>query len=351
MLSLSKISPNTLLVFFMCFLHTGIFSQQANCHQIFEFISNHIESNYPGFKDKIEDSNLEGDQKFKEKILLRLKHKVDEKCIASLQRYIEFFKDEHIQLFKNNQPVANSSNNIEYDSFEFKSLNKNTSYIKIPSFNQRISRRIDSLMMLYSKSNPRKPYLILDLRGNEGGVTFTFEPLLPLLGIEEIHYIGFDVFSTRTNRKAYMRLMESSYYPESQKPYLKAIIDSMQVSPNQLIPLSPDYIRQFRVDEYPKSMVILIDTKCGSATEHFLFAAQQSERVTLMGNATRGVYDYGDMREFPIPNSTFQLWCATTRSRRLNDGNGIDHVGIQPEIALDNYEDWLKTALNFLKSK
>ncbi|MFN7118979.1 MAG: hypothetical protein ACK4TA_19425 [Saprospiraceae bacterium] len=90
-----------------------------------------------------------------------------------------------------------------------------------------------------------------------------------------------------------------------------------------------------KIQNYPKKVVILIDHKCVSSTEQFLLSAIQSEKVTLMGQASGGVLDYSNMREASLGNSIFTLFHATSRSRRIDVGKGIDNVG------LDYKQDWI----------
>jgi C-terminal processing protease CtpA/Prc len=101
----------------------------------------------------------------------------------------------------------------------------------------------------------------------------------------------------------------------------------------------------------PKQVVILIDGKCASSTEQFLLAAVQSRKVTLMGQSTRGVLDYANMRDVAYPCFPFTLSYATTRSRRLNTGKGVDLIGIRPNVFLQTNEDWITRAIQYLRTK
>jgi C-terminal processing protease CtpA/Prc len=42
-----------------------------------------------------------------------------------------------------------------------------------------------------------------------------------------------------------------------------------------------------------------------------------------------------------------QLSYATTRSRRIDTGAGIDNKGIQPDIRLDGNDDWIGRAVEY----
>ena len=187
------------------------------------------------------------------------------------------------------------------------------------------------------------------MRGNEGGATFTYQPILPYLGIDTIKHIGFDVLATKSNIMAYERLLESPYMPENQKPYILRNINLMKENIGNLTSLSDDYTEIIAKNNNSQNIVILTDNNCGSTTEHFLLIAKQSEMVTIMGEPTIGMYDYGDMRNFSLPDLELQLWCATNRSRRLDAGAGIDNIGIIPDIPLNKNRDWIEEATQFLE--
>jgi C-terminal processing protease CtpA/Prc len=98
-------------------------------------------------------------------------------------------------------------------------------------------------------------------------------------------------------------------------------------------------------------VVILINEGCASSTEQFLLEASQSKKVTLMGQNTSGTLDYSNLREYDFCEMPYRLWSPTTRSRRIDIGEGIDGTGIKPNIYLTEKQDWIEEALNFLNTK
>ncbi|MEM9052179.1 MAG: S41 family peptidase, partial [Bacteroidota bacterium] len=141
---------------------------------------------------------------------------------------------------------------------------------------------------------------------------------------------------------------DSPYMPENQKPYMRQNIQRMKENMGELVSLSDDYTQYIIKNDKPQLVVVLIDGECGSTTEHFLFIAKQSKQVTIMGRPTIGMYDYGDMRNFIMPDADLELWCATNRSRRLNSGEGIDNSGIHPDITLNMNQNWIDEAMILL---
>jgi hypothetical protein len=50
--------------------------------------------------------------------------------------------------------------------------------------------------------------------------------------------------------------------------------------------------------------------------EQFLLMAQQSRKVTIYGEPTAGILDFGNVRSATMPGGTLRLFYPTTRSKR-----------------------------------
>ena len=100
---------------------------------------------------------------------------------------------------------------------------------------------------------------------------------------------------------------------------------------------------------YPQKVVVLIDAGCASTTEQFLLEARQSSKVTLMGQNTSGTLDYSNWVESPLVCFPYVLRYPTTRSRRIDVGQGIDNIGIKPNRYLNPKENWVKAAVQELE--
>jgi len=108
----------------------------------------------------------------------------------------------------------------------------------------------------------------------------------------------------------------------------------------------------------PRNVGIIINERNGSSAEQFLFAAKQSDKVTLFGNCnTAGVLDYSNITPNPFPSNNYQLWCPMTRSKRLPE-NPIDNIGIAPDVIIpfpateqlyDKLDIWVYFVKNYLE--
>jgi len=92
--------------------------------------------------------------------------------------------------------------------------------------------------------------------------------------------------------------------------------------------------QQDKIHEYPKNVGILINERCASATEQFLFEAKQSKKVKLFGTSTMGASDISNLYSVESPCKEFKLWYCLTRSLRI-PGMAIDDTGLQPDFYLD----------------
>jgi hypothetical protein len=229
------------------------------------------------------------------------------------------------------------------------SLNNKTFYIKISSFSPSNAAAIDSMLNANKSTINTTPNLIIDIRGNGGGADFVYSPLLPYLYTNPIKGIGVDVLSTNDNITAWEKLLDEEDMPESNKSRIQTVINIMQKNPGKMVNIADDYVDSpFTQLPFPKKIIILIDNGCASTTEQFLLAARQSKKVILAGQNTSGTLDYSNMRAVNFSCLPYTLKYSTTRSRRLNSNNGIDGIGIKPDIYLKEKEDWIKKAVKIL---
>lgn len=238
----------------------------------------------------------------------------------------------------------------EFIPVDARKISNQTFYLKIQSFEPWNAHDIDSVMKLYEAILKSTPNLILDLRGNGGGSDFTFEPLLPYLYTKPVKNIGVDVLATEANINGWKEILNDKDLPEENKNTIKGMISSMEANKGGWVNIADDGIDSgYTVMAYPKKIAILIDNGCASTTEQFLLAAKQSSKVILMGEASSGTLDYSNMRAVDFPCMPYILNYATTRSRRLNIGQGIDVTGIKPKISLSAKADWIKEATKILE--
>lgn len=246
--------------------------------------------------------------------------------------------------------VATASRGEHIPTTHVKSLSPNTFYIKLGSFNLNQKPAIDSILKANEALLNSIPNLVLDLRDNGGGGDAAWEPFIPYFYTQPIKETGADVWATPNNIAGYKKYLDYKNKSKEHIDRLSSLIEKMEKSKGQWIKNNDDAINSSFIPKlFPKKIVVLINRWCGSATEEFLLAAQQSSKVILMGEHTVGNLDYSNVVSVPFSCYPYTLNYATTRSRRLDIGQGIDNVGIAPKYRLAEEADWVKEALKILE--
>ena len=278
------------------------------------------------------------------------------RCLLYLRNQIP--KVENFFKFKNaiggdwlREGVLDSANiNKKYVPVDAKLISPQTFYIKISDFEPSNAHRIDSIFKVHNQQLSVIPNLILDLRGNGGGSDFSFGPLLPYIYSGPFKSIGADVYATEANITNWRKEMNDPDFPAEIRASYGRQVEAMEKNKGQMVGISTDEISDtgYKTLLFPKKIVILIDRYCASTTEEFLLIARQSAKVTLMGESTGGTLDYSNSREQAFKCMPYILRYSTTRSRRLNEGKGIDGKGINPYVELTG-DDWINEAVKFLQ--
>ncbi len=249
---------------------------------------------------------------------------------------------------KNGKEIVDNENY----NFEAKFLNENTLYFNIPSFSWEAKPMVDSLFVAQKENLSKSANLIIDLRNNGGGSDDVYSVISPYLYTQPIKGIGVDMFSSNDNIKGWELMLQDPNLPLDNKAEYQKMIDKLKLKLNQNVNIVEDYIdTSYTPLLFPKNVVIVINEGCASSTEQFLLEAIQSKKVTLMGQNTSGTLDYSNLRESDFCEMPYILWTPTTRSRRIDIGEGIDGIGIKPTIYLTEKQDWIKEALKFLTNK
>ena len=459
------------LVTSIAFLGLPILMQaQCNCQEEFSKIKNHLESNYPGFKDKVTTSNLQNYQGFtaqKEQVAAQAKNK--SQCYFIINQWMSYFNDNHLQsainmeaiekidplklqsdfpiekinvsdkllkkiekakgiegvyskkgesfsiaLFENKNSfrdyvavvikstdstfengsvlaelkeksaneyfllynsahmlafatikptngelisgfVKNGKEIVDNENYNFeaKFLNENTLYFNIPSFSWEAKPMVDSLFAAQKENLSKSANLIIDLRNNGGGSDDVYGVISPYLYTQPIKGIGVDALASNDNIKGWeLILAQYPDLPAESRQEIQNLIDKMKLQINQNVNIAEDVIdSSYTLLLFPKNVVILINESCASTTEQFLLEAKQSKKVTFMGQNTSGTLDYSNVRESDFCEMPYLLYAPTTRSRRIDIGEGIDGIGIKPSIYLTDKQDWIEEALKFLTNK
>jgi len=240
------------------------------------------------------------------------------------------------------------------EEFYVKLLNPQTFYVRIPSFGITYEI-VDSVMQQHHAVLAQTPHLIIDIRDNGGGTNSSFPALLKYLNTSNFKNVGSRFRSTPDNLLAETKIIERAsaegWVTEKEVKVWRETVAENQRKVGQMVEYPVDSIAFNEVMPYPQKVAVLMNENCYSSAEYFVFYAKQSKKVTLFGNHTGGMMDYGNVRNHPLPCEAFELRLPTTRTGWV-DYAPIDNVGFLPDVPISNAEkDWVKFVQNYWKSK
>jgi hypothetical protein len=229
---------------------------------------------------------------------------------------------------------------------QFRRLSPETNLLTIKSFDDGFRRLIDSVITANDALIRQTKNLIIDVRGNGGGSDVSYYPLRKYLFTHPYMRYGADILCTPDNIEKFKGLASNpNFSKEEQEGFRKRAADMEKHLNEYWSPWPATFMSDtLEVVAFPQIVAVIIDKRCGSTTEQFLIdVASNSKKTTIYGEPSAGVLDYANMYFFKIPDTPFQVNYATSRSRRIDFGLGIDNKGIQPKVRLTSATpDWVR---------
>ena len=82
---------------------------------------------------------------------------------------------------------------------------------------------------------------------------------------------------------------------------------------------------------------MIIDKNFESTTEQFLLdAVTNSSKLRICGERSTSILDYSNILGKKVPETNLEIRYVTSRSKRIDLGMWIDHVGIKPHVMLSS---------------
>lgn len=237
--------------------------------------------------------------------------------------------------------------------FSLRQADANTVLLTVPTMNERVRLELDSLVRANSDLLERTPQLVIDCRDNSGGSDITFEPLRPFVYSGPVKGYNNQTLATGDNIEKYERLSRDPNFPNNRQRQFARVAESLRGHAGEFVGKCGEFTDRIgKISANPQRVVILINGGCASSCEQFVYFARQSKRVTLMGENTAGIFDYGNLNTLNSPCGKFVLSYPTSRSCAVAAGKGIDGAGIAPDVRIGPEEkDWVQFALRYLNGK
>lgn len=237
--------------------------------------------------------------------------------------------------------------------FTLRQIDSSTVLLTVPTMNETVRRQLDSLIGANRKLLARTPNMIIDVRGNGGGSDVTYYPLKPYLYTQKVTGDRMQFWATRDNADKFALMGKNKDFPWSWRMYGKYMARRLRRHEGHFVGKTGTFTERVKqAKKYPLHVAVLIDGGCASSCEEFVLFARQSKKVTLIGQPTGGVLDYGNLHFIDFPDPRFTIGYPTSRSNRVAAGRPVDNIGIPPAIRLTEADgDWVEWARQYLSKK
>lgn len=340
------------LILFICLFQIAILSkgQNCSCTENFRFLVTTIENDYAGFNDKVNESNKVSYNERTESFRLKAKETNSTfRCTMLLNKWLEYFHDNHLSI--------EVTKNIYWT---FKKIDSTTLLFRIPSFSWKSKEIIDSLVFTNLKLISSTPILIIDLRGNGGGIDYSFQSLLPLIFTNPYESKGVAWRSSKGNIQYFENAIKKGEIRKGGEEETKILIEEMKKHPDSFVTIDrSETVSEDTAYKMPIKVGVIVNDYCASSCEQFILSAKNSSKTTVFGTNTMGVLDYSNSIPVTMPTKNLQLRYPMTRSNRLPEFP-IDNIGIAPDVRItlpdnldikDSVDDWVLFVKEYLKKE
>lgn len=354
------------LSFLICIPLFGQENDASNAGLVdFDFGVAQLETNYAGFPTKV----TEADRAEYEALKTRCRQDVSAKgrkpqdALAELYAWFGDFhlrvggySESYMQLRGDSESVAQVAD--YYPEKSYGKVTEHTFFIRFPSCagDDPTPEWVQESVAAYQASGCEN--LIIDIRGNGGGLDTFYKPYLQLLYDRKGYVDGVEIRNT-PEHAAYLE----EYGKETEYEEMCEFAKEMEASKEQFLPLTP---RKFElvydsISPLPHRAALIIDRNVASSGEQMVLELRACSGRTAVYGAenTMGCLDYSNARNVNLPVCGNTIYVPMTRSCRLPDWS-VDEKGIAPDVHIplpppdeltDEVDEWVRWVARQLEAE
>ena len=194
-------------------------------------------------------------------------------------------------------------------------------------------------MLFRSDAIRARKLLIVDLRGNEGGASFTTRALDPYVNSADTRVTPYDsgvpvAMSSPAQMNAARRMAGNDT-----SAFVRGLVARMQANPGKLVVLDTSQAASARAPVLPGDwhVVVMVDRGTVSAAEVLVLRALRSTRATVVGDRTAGALDYQSVQIISLGtgNRRWALGYPTITAHADLPRRGMRGKGISPTVRVN----------------
>ncbi|GEC77880.1 S41 family peptidase [Flavobacterium aquatile] len=278
-------------------------------------------------------------------------------------KVVDNILDFDIIFFENKNSASKVVRNIvEYEIQQDKQapklnfINSDLAVFSFPNFYGNSYEQLEFLLKHNKDKLEKTPYWIIDLQDNDGGDYSVGKQLLPYLYTKPIVDYNSKMRITKSNIQLWFDTYLQEYYnnltKEKQEALNLELKNLLQNHNNEIYDDKPaSSILKFDSQmSFPKKVGIVINKNTLSSGELFTMLARQSDKVSVYGENSTGMMDYGNLVTYKTPCKVINLRIPINRQNWLDEGFSVDKEGIKPDVYIDKTtKNWIDYVYSQLK--
>lgn len=233
-------------------------------------------------------------------------------------------------------------------------LDQDNYLLTLPDFGGPNIAFIDSLIKAESTKIKTSKNLIIDIRGNGGGRTLSYLPIVPYIYTNPIANISGLTYSSPGLIEQNKSILE--HYKKNKKDevekikFLEEKIQKLEKAKGTFIDQKGETMKYDSIMSMPKNVAIITDYACQSASEMMVLEFKQSKKVTVFGENTFGAVDFLDAYTTELPSKKYIMLLATVKRKIPKGQDPTGGIGIKPDITIsDKTSNWVEFVKSYYK--